>query len=357
MEACPCRGKSKEENFKRWKKMFKGYKQGDAVARMKTDIKDKNPAMRDFPVFRICEAEHPRQGKKYRVWPLMNMAVLCDDIDSGVTHIIRAKDHTDNAKRQEIMFKYLGKEAPEALFVGRINFKGIPVSCSKTRKAIEEGKYTGWEDIRIPFLLPLRKRGYVRGAFLRYAEEVGMSLTDKTVTMEDYFKALNAYNKELIDEQSYRYFFVWDPVKITIKGAPKQNINLDLYPGKKEKGREFETKEEFFISQDDFEALKEDEVYRLMDCLNFVKKGKSFEFHSKDYKVFKESGKKIIHWIPSDASVKVEVLMADNTVKSGVGELHLKSVKVGQTVQLERFGFCRLEMKEKDSFLFWFGHK
>jgi len=148
-QACPCR-ELKQKG--RWEEMFKGYKQGEAVARIKTDLNHKNPAMRDFPVFRINDSKHPKKGKRYRVWPLMNMAVTVDDIETKVTHVIRAKDHQDNALRQKYIYNYLKKPFPEAIFVGRINFKGMAVSCSKTRPLIDNKTYTGWDDIRLPFL-------------------------------------------------------------------------------------------------------------------------------------------------------------------------------------------------------------
>ncbi|MCK4809206.1 MAG: glutamate--tRNA ligase, partial [Candidatus Aenigmarchaeota archaeon] len=94
--ACPCRNKNPEDNLKRWKMMFKGYKEGDAVVRIKTDIKHKNPAVRDWPAFRISEEPHPRTKNKYRVWPLMNFAVAVDDHDLNLTHIIKGKDHITN---------------------------------------------------------------------------------------------------------------------------------------------------------------------------------------------------------------------------------------------------------------------
>jgi len=341
-EACPCRGLNREEQRNRWKKMFKEYKKGDAVVRIKTDLNDKNPAMRDFPVFRIVDSEHPKQGTTYRVWPLMNMAVTCDDIESGITHVIRAKDHADNAKRQKILFDYLGKKFPETMFVGRINFEDMPVSATKTRIAIEENKFIGWDDIRLPFLQALQKRGYKPGAFVKYAIEIGMSLTDKKVSKEDYYKTLNAFNKDIIDPKAYRYFFVSDPVKISIEKAPNQEVELDLQPDNKKGGRLFETKQEFYITQEDFDVLEDGNIYRLMDCLNFEKKKDKFKFHSKEYAIFKEIGKKIFHWIPANDHVNVKVLMEDNTIKSGLGEKSLKSVKVGNIVQLERFGFCKL---------------
>ncbi|MEM3141338.1 MAG: glutamate--tRNA ligase family protein, partial [Candidatus Pacearchaeota archaeon] len=114
MKDCPCRNISIEENIQRWKKMLDkdGFNEGEAVLRFKSSMKDKNPAMRDFPLARINLHYHARQGNKYRVWPLMNLAVAVDDIETKMTHIIRAKDHRDNAERQKMIYKVLGKKIP-----------------------------------------------------------------------------------------------------------------------------------------------------------------------------------------------------------------------------------------------------
>ncbi|MCX6749184.1 MAG: glutamate--tRNA ligase family protein, partial [Candidatus Pacearchaeota archaeon] len=64
---CPCRNLDVKENLEGWEKMLDktGYKEGDAVLRFKSDMKDKNPAMRDFPLARINLTNHARQGNKY----------------------------------------------------------------------------------------------------------------------------------------------------------------------------------------------------------------------------------------------------------------------------------------------------
>ncbi len=67
--------------------------------------------MRDFPLARINLTEHARQKKKYRVWPLMNLAVAVDDIEMKMTHIIRAKEHRDNAERQKMILKFLERKS------------------------------------------------------------------------------------------------------------------------------------------------------------------------------------------------------------------------------------------------------
>jgi len=196
---CPCRKNNVKENLRRWKWMLDrgGYKEGEAVLRFKSDIKHKNPAMRDFPLARINLAKHPRQGNKYRVWPLMNLAVAVDDIEEKVTHSIRAKEHKDNAERQKMIFKSLGKEKkfPWTAFLGRLNFTDMEISASKTRKAIEEGKYSGWDDPNLPFIASLKKRGYKPEAFAKMTIERGISEVDKVISKEDYFELLDKFNK------------------------------------------------------------------------------------------------------------------------------------------------------------------
>ncbi len=141
--ACPCRDLPNNEQLKRWHLMSTKYKQGEAVVRLKTNLKNKNPAMRDFPLFRISDEPHPRKGKKFRVWPLMNMAVAVDDMEMSVTHVIRAKDHADNAKRQEMIFEIFERTTPDTQFVGRINFKDLSLSATQITQLIKEEKITG----------------------------------------------------------------------------------------------------------------------------------------------------------------------------------------------------------------------
>jgi len=140
---CPCRDTQKGENLKRWKDMFGKYKEGDAVLRIKTNINHKNPAMRDWPAFRINENEHPKQKNKYKVWPLMNFAVAVDDHEMGLTHTLRAKDHMDNEKRQKFLYDYMGWKMAETIYVGKINFEDMKVKCSYTRPLVEQGEFEG----------------------------------------------------------------------------------------------------------------------------------------------------------------------------------------------------------------------
>jgi len=347
--ACPCRDNSNEENIKKWHDMFDKYQEGEAVVRLKTDMQHKNPAMRDFPLFRINDSPHPRFEKKYRVWPLMNFSVTVDDHEEGINYIIRAKDHADNAKRQEYIYNYFDWPVPQALFVGRINFEGLSVSCSKTRPLIEDGTYTGWDDIRLPFLPALKRRGYQPEAFIKYAMEVGVTQTDKSVKKEDFFKSLNAFNKELVEEKANRYFFIKEPKKkIIVENAPELEIEMDLHPDHRKGGRMFHTKGEFYVENE----LEDGKKYRLMNCLNFKYENNKCTFLSKSYSEIKGKAK-LIHWLPVASDlIPISILMDDNTITKGLAEPKVNDLEKGAIVQFERFGFCTLDDPENMTFFF-----
>ena len=214
---CSCRKNSVKNNLEKWKKMLapqvypyksskkistegnkNGFSEGEAVLRFKSNMQEPNPAMRDFPLARINLHKHPLQKNKYRVWPLMNLSVTADDIELKVTHIIRGKDHADNSKRQEMIYKALGleKKFPWTFFMGKIKFTDIVLSKRKLNLAIKEGKYSGAEDARLPTVASLRKREYKPEVFARFAEQRGLTDVDKVISQEDFFKVIDVFSEK-----------------------------------------------------------------------------------------------------------------------------------------------------------------
>ena len=89
-----------------------------------------------------------------------------------------------------------------------------------------------------------------------------------------------------------------------------------------------------------------------MDCLNFTA-DKKYNFHSTKVDEYRKNGNMIIHWLPvSKDLVKISVRMPDNKIVTGLAEPYVQNLKEGDIVQFTRFGFCRLDNKEKMEF--WF---
>jgi len=66
---------------------------------------------------------------------------------------------------------------------------------------------------------------------------------------------------------------------------------------------------------------------------------------------------KYLHWLSVDQpNIKVEIRMPDGLITTGLGEPKLSELKIGTTIQFERFGFVTLHKKHKNKLEFWFTH-
>ncbi len=353
-QPCPCRDLPVAQALMRWQSMLTTLLPGEAVVRIKTDIAHKNPAMRDWPALRINTATHPKQGSKYRVWPLMNFSVSVDDMEMGVTHVLRAKDHADNAKRQEFMYNYFGKPIPVVYNVGRINFTDLQLSTSQTRKRIEDGDFSGWDDVRLPFFQALKKRGFTAEAFLRQAQEIGISPADKKLSQQEYFTNIEAFNRDIIDKQADRIFFVQDPVLITIQHAETMRVEKDLYPELRAGGRVFELGSEVYVSREDIEQ-PEHVLFRLMDGYNFSSADGGFVYEGESLDDFRKAAhKRMIHYLPKHhPTTQITLVFPDGSRSEGIIEARATTYPPGTLLQCERIGFVRKE----DDATYYFAHR
>ena len=353
---CKCRNNSVENNLKEWKNMLnKKYNDGYCSLRLRIDMNAKNYTMRDPVIMKICSAPHYRQKRKYVVWPLYDFENAIEDSITGVTHILRSLEFGTMRVELQNYIKDLFKLPKQTIIqYGRFKIKGAITQGREIRKLIQEKKVIGWDDPRLVTLGALKRRGIVKEAFYELALEVGLS---KAETNLDW-SLVSAINRRILDAKANRYFFIEKPKLIKIENAPNQDLKLKLHPEFPKKGyRNFKTKDKFYIDEKDYKQFKNNKLYRLMDCLNFINKNNKFIFDSLEYKNFKEEGDKIIHWLPAQQFVNVEILMPDNKIKKGLAELLVKRLKVNDVVQFERFGFCRLDKRTKNKIVFWFTHK
>lgn len=85
-KACPCRDQSIEEGLDLFDQMLDGvFAEGEISVRLKSDIDHPDPAMRDFPLFRVLTST-PHQRVDAIVYPLMNLSVAVDDHLLGMTN-------------------------------------------------------------------------------------------------------------------------------------------------------------------------------------------------------------------------------------------------------------------------------
>ena len=356
-EPCNSRNLSSKENLERWEKMLNGdYAEGEAVVRVKTDLEHANPAVRDWPALRIIDEKkypHPRVGRKYRVWPLYNLAAGLDDHLLGITHIIRGKEHLTNQVRQEFLYRHLGWEYPEAIHYGRLKITGAHLSKSKIVQGIREGTYDGWDDPRLATFAALRRRGITPGAIEKMITAVGPKAADVVLSWENLY----SYNRKILDPQVDRYFFVQEPILLTVKNLPKIfQVKLPLHPDKPERGyRKYCVKPDsignkatFWIAKRDADTINAGKMIRLMELFNIEPRllnseGIEAVFASEPYEHARTAKAQLIHWIEVGSSLECNIIMPNSSVSRGVAEEACKKLNPGSLIQFERFGFVRID--------------
>ncbi len=351
---CSCRILGVEEQIKRYNEMFDA-KEGKLVLRLKGYMKHQNTVMRDPTLMRVIDAEHPRTKKKYRVWPTYDFENAIMDGVEKITDRLRSKEFELRNELQRHIQSALGFNQTNIFELARFNLEGVESSGRIIREKIKRKELIGWDDPSLTTIVALKRRGFLPEAIRNFVLSTGISKAEATLTWDD----LSVNNRRLLDASCNRYFFIDKLKEIKIEKAPEQDVKLKLHPDFKERGfRKFKTKDKFYISKDDFKEFKENGLYRLMDCLNFKKKRGKLVFDSLDYGEYKKAGKKIIHWLPKEKElVKAEIMMPDKKVIKGLAESSVKDLKVNDVVQFARFGFCRLDKKEKNKLKFWFTHK
>ncbi len=344
---CGCRQFPTKMQLKRWKEMFKA-KEGKAVLRIKTNMLHPNPAFRDRVLFKVSDREHPRTGKKFRLWPTLEMSWAIDDHLFKVTHIIRGNDLMIESDMEKYIWDIFKWNHPEIIHTGLVNIEGIEgakISKSKAREEVKSGKFIGWEDPRTWSIQSLKKRGILPEAIKEFVKEIGLNKQDITIPVD----SLYAINRKLIDAKSPRYSFVISPVKLSIKKAPQINsLEIPIHPDKPEK-RKLNIKD-IYISGEDYKKFQGKEI-RLLHLYNVtLNKNNEAKFTSQENKDIQK-----INWVSEH--VNAAILMPNGVWLKGLADSDIAKLKHSSMIQFERFGFVKYYGKKKDIHEFWFAHR
>ncbi|ABO08562.1 glutamate--tRNA ligase [Pyrobaculum calidifontis] len=342
--ACPHRSQSPEENLELWDKMLEGrFREGEAVVRIKTDLSHPDPSVRDWVAFRIIDTSktpHPLVGDKYIVWPTYNFAVSIDDHLMGVTHVLRAQEHSVNTVKQSYVFKHFGWEQPVTIHFGRLKIEGATLSKSKL-KALK----VRYDDPTLPTLAGLRARGILPEAIWELILTVGIKPSDSTVALSNLF----ALNRKKIEPVANRYMYVADPVRLVFEADRELVAKVPYHPSFRERGERVYRlgpgRVEVFVQRQD---VKEGAVVRLMELANVeierVEGGVAYgRLHSLSLEEARKIGAPIIQWVVDPVEVRVVRPWAPGrkVEEVGLGEAVLRGVEVGAYAQFFRYGFVK----------------
>jgi glutamyl-tRNA synthetase len=360
-EACKCRNKTIDENLKEFKEMD-DFPEGKATLRLKIDLSHKNTRMRDPTIFRIIDAKHPRIGDKHRNYPTYDFQNAVLDGYFNTTHRFRTVEFEMASELHHYIRKELGLYDTFTYEFARFNLKGMESSGRVIREKVNSGELIGWDDPSLPTLRALKRRGFCADAIKQLVIETGITKNSGT---EITWDTLIKYNKRILNSSAKRYFFIENAKEIKITNDPMGEYSLKIHPNLDLGLRPFRSVGKYFVEKEDYDSFIENNLIRLMDHINFRKNKEELEFVSNDYLDFKKElaeNKKIIHFLPADKEqlVKITIFTPDHKIIEGIAEKNIESLKIGEVIQFERFGFCRLDSittKENiKKYNFWFTH-
>ncbi|MDG6899856.1 MAG: glutamate--tRNA ligase [Nitrososphaerota archaeon] len=351
-EGTPCehRGGSVEANLRVWDDLLaKKHKEGAYVVRFKGDMKSPNYSLRDTNLFRIISHPHPLTGERYSLWPTYDLANAVEDEICGITHVLRSSEFRNELQaqlRDALRFRRI-----EVIQFSRFNFKGTPVSKRLLRPLVEKKVVSGWDDPRMPTVDGLRRRGIIPQAIREFTLHVGYTKTEH----EYDWSILLSVNRKLLDPLSKRMFFVPEPARLEVEGAPIKKATLAFHPQKDLGSRTIDTEGEFFVPSADLGAMKKGTVFRLMDLYNvrLTAEGPSPRGEYAGDGLVPDSKK--VQWVTRAHSEAVVTVPGELFSEGGVyNKDSLKEVagyveeaasglSPGDIVQFPRFGFCRLD--------------
>jgi len=338
---CECRRRGKEENLSLWKKLLEDMSVR-AIVRLKGDMKSKNTALRDPALFRVIEAEHPRQGSRYRVWPTYDFAGAIEDSIHGVTHAFRSKEYELRDDVYFAVLECLELRKPILMEFSRLELENMPVSKRVLKPLVEKEKM-GWDDIRLPTIRGLLRRGFLPDAIKEFVLSMGFSKSEAMPSID----ILEAINRKLLDPAAKRYFFVPEPIELVVSGAPELTVDLKLHPDREMGYKHINTKGQFFVNRGD---IAEGEEIRLKDLYNIRIESIDHRAYASFVSREMKGNERKIQWVTDDC-FEIEVIKSNGLLKDGkvvplerikgLLESAGKSIEEGQVVQFERFGFCR----------------
>jgi glutamyl-tRNA synthetase len=94
--------------------------------------------------------------------PLYNLSVVLDDIEMGITHVVRGQDHLTNTHKQILLYQALGAEVPR--------FAHLPLILAPNKAKLSKRKHG-----EVVSLTTYRDRGFVPAAFRNFLALLGWS--------------------------------------------------------------------------------------------------------------------------------------------------------------------------------------
>ena len=262
----PYRERSVEENMDLFTRMKDGeFEDGSKTLRAKIDLASGNLNMRDPVMYRIVRAEHPRQGKKWCIYPMYDWAHGLEDSIEGITHSICTLEFEDHRPLYDWFINQLpGLHHPQQIEFARLNINYTVMSKRKLMQLVKDNHVSGWDDPRMPTISGMKRRGYTPESIRDFCSRIGVAKVDSTVDIA----LLEHCLREDLNKRALRRMAVLNPLKVIIDNYPADQVEWfegENNPEDPDSGtRKIPFSRELWIEQDDFrEEAPNNKYFRL----------------------------------------------------------------------------------------------
>ena len=262
-----CRNRPVAENLRLFAEMRAGkYKDGELVLRAKIDMSSPNINLRDPVIYKIMHVCHYRQGDKWCVYPLYDLAHPIQDAIEGVTHSLCSLEFENHRPLYEWVVDNLKEffpESPKQREFARLNIERTIMSKRYLKRLVDEKLVDGWDDPRMPTICGLRRRGYTPSAILKFVADAGVAKADSECAPEQ----LEACIRSELNDTAPRAMAVIDPVALVITNRPdgwSEAVELEINPNDPDAGRRtVNIGKRLWIEREDFAEVPPPKYKRL----------------------------------------------------------------------------------------------
>ena len=256
--------------------------------------------------------------------------------------------------RQELqttIAKRLNLNVPEFMEYRRYNIIGAPTQGRVIRELVKENIVTGWDDYRLVTYQAMKRRGIQPEVFPEIIKRVGATKSSTNID----FSLIFSINRKIIEPNSRHCFFVEDPIKVLIINPIKRSVDIPYHPHNQELGKRIINVDDvIYLSGTDKEFLNINSNVRLKDLYNIriTEKIAEKELRAEITGIELQPDYPKLQWVSEPVEVEIvkpEMLYLNKRINKdslkyiqGLGENSLKKLKIDEIIQLERFGYTKV---------------
>jgi len=325
----PWRNRPIEENLKLFEHMRQGrFKEKDACLRLKINMKDPNPCMRDPVAYRVKYVPHPHAGDKWCIYPMYDFThCICDSIEN-ITHSCCSLEFEIRRDLYYWILQALDIYRPFVWEFSRLNVSNTVMSKRLLQSLLDDKLIEGWDDPRLMTLLGLKRRGVRAEAINEFCDLVGVTRRGNEMMISD--KLLEHCIRKDLDIIAPRTMAVIDPLQVVIVNKDdsfETKYEANIFPKDPSKGKQnyFLTKK-IYIEKSDYMPEAPASFYGLTKTqpvllkyatwIKFEKevRNASGELEKIEVSILDkkpENAPGVIHWVSDKYAMKAEVRLYD----------------------------------------------